>query len=98
MLKWDPAILDHLETTTVEVAGETVPVLSHGSPLWHVVRLMGEQTLLALDELGYVRTNGLGQTQGYRIKDLAVTPDGHYAIIHLDVTNRATLPPGSVHA
>jgi energy-coupling factor transporter ATP-binding protein EcfA2 len=87
MLKWDPAILDHLETTTVEVDGETVPVLSHGSPLWHVVRLMGEQTLLALDELGYVRTNGLGQTQGYRIKDLAVTPDGHYAIIHLDVTN-----------
>lgn len=95
MLKWDPAILDNLETTTVEVDGETLPVLSHGSPLWHLVRLMGEQTLLALDELGYVRTNGLGQTQGYRIKDLAVTPDGRYAIIHLDVTNLQLYHPAA---
>ena len=87
MPKWDPAMLDNMETTTVDLDGELQAVLSHGSSLWHLVRLMGEQTLLALDELGYVRTNGLGQTQGYRIKDLAVTPDGRYAIIHLDVTN-----------
>jgi DNA segregation ATPase FtsK/SpoIIIE-like protein len=87
MLTWDPKILENMETTTAKIGGESVPILSHGSPLWHVVRLMAEQTLLALDELGYVRTNGLGQTQGYRIKDLAVTPDGRYAIIHLDVTN-----------
>jgi DNA segregation ATPase FtsK/SpoIIIE-like protein len=87
MPKWDPTLLEEMETTTVELDGETVPVLSHGSPLWHVIRLMGEQTLRALDELGYVRTNGLGQTQGYRIKQLGVTPDGHYAVIHLDVTN-----------
>ena len=88
-------MLDNLETTTVEIDGEPVPILAHGSTLWHVVRLMGEQTLLALDELGYVRTNGLGQTQGYRIKDLAVTPDGHYAIIHLDVTNLQLYHPAA---
>lgn len=86
-MPWDASILDDMETTTVELDGETIPILSHGSTLWNIVRLMGEQTLHALDELGYVRTNGLGQPQGYRIKDLAVSPDGHYAIIHLDVTN-----------
>ena len=95
MPNWDPAILDNLETTTVELDGETIPVLSHGSTLWHVIRLMGEQTLRALDELGYVRTNGLGQTQGYRIKQLGVTPDGHYAIIHLDVTNLQLYHPAA---
>ena len=95
MPKWDPALLEEMETTTVELDGETVPVLSHGSPLWHVIRLMGEQTLRALDELGYVRTNGLGQTQGYRIKQLGVTPDGHYAVIHLDVTNLQLYHPAA---
>ena len=95
MPKWDVALLENLETTTVELNGETIPILSHGSPLWHVVRLMGEQTLHALDELGYVRTNGLGQTQGYRIKDLAVTPDAHYALIHLDVTNLQLYHPAA---
>lgn len=45
--------------------------------------------------MGYVRTNGLGQTQGYRIKELAVTPDAHYALIHLDVTNLQLYHPAA---
>jgi DNA segregation ATPase FtsK/SpoIIIE-like protein len=95
MPQWDPAMLDNLEMTTVEVDGEPIPILSHGSTLWHVVRIMGEQTLHALDELDFVRTNGLGQTQGYRIKDLAITPDGHYALIHLDVTSLQLYHPAA---
>ena len=84
-----------VETTQERQGERVVTALRRGSPLWHVARAVGEQTLLALDELGYVRTDALGRVQGFRVKELAVTPDGARAVVHLDVTSVRLFEPGA---
>jgi hypothetical protein len=63
---------------------KTIKTQRPGTPLWHTAHAIGEQVLLALDELGHAPTDGIGG--GFTIKELAVTPDGKRLVIHLNVT------------
>lgn len=76
-----------VEARTVNTTGGAVTELVPGTPLWHVVQAIGEQVVQALDDLGFVRTDGFGQTHGFNIKDLAITADGARVVIQLDVTS-----------
>lgn len=64
---------------------KTIQTQRPGTPLWHTAHAIGEQVLLALDELGHApTTDGMGG--GFTIKELAVTPDGKRLVVHLNVT------------
>jgi len=82
-----PVDFNQVHTRSLRMDGRQVTVLEPGIPLWHLVHSVGEQVLIALDDLGFIRTGPLGQLHGFRIKELAVSPDGALALIHLDVTS-----------
>ena len=71
----------------LQMNGHSVTVLKTGIPLWHLVHSLGEQVIIALDDLGFVRTGSLGRLHGFRVKELAVSPDGALAVVHLNVTS-----------
>ncbi len=74
-------------TEQLRVDGQPLTILKTGIPLWHLVHSLGEQVLIALDDLGFIRTGPLGRLHGFRVKELAITPDGTRAVVHLDVTS-----------
>ncbi|HEY68820.1 MAG TPA: hypothetical protein G4N97_11190 [Thermoflexia bacterium] len=84
-----------VQAHTERVDGREVPVLVRGTPLWHLVISLGEQVLVALDDLGFVRTGPDGRPVGFRIKELAVSRDGRYVVIHLDVTSVRLYQPAA---
>ncbi|MGD9100765.1 MAG: FtsK/SpoIIIE domain-containing protein, partial [Anaerolineae bacterium] len=82
--------------TTQERRGEgAITTLRRDTPLWFVVRSLGEQVVMALDDLGYVRADPLGRRHGFKVKELAVTPDGRLAVVHLDVTSMRVFEPAA---
>jgi len=75
MPTWTPEMLA-VDQHTIHRGTELTHVLRQGVPLWHIVHGIGEQVLVALDELGHT---------GFKVKRAAVTEDGRYCLIHLDV-------------
>src|SRR5512145_374710 len=85
-----------LEKQTVRTAqGQPRTILKSGCTLWHVSQILGQQTVLALDELGFVRTDALGQTHGFKVRDLGVSPEADRVLVHLDVTDHQLFSPQS---
>lgn len=82
-----------VETRTVEVRGQRITELVPGSSLHLVVHNIAEQTLVALDELGFGRQTPLGDYEGFTIKDLAVDPAGRLVMVQLDVANTHLYDP-----
>ena len=80
-----------VEPRTITVQGMSQQVLLHGSTLDIVVRMLGAQAILALRELGYTVAGAWGTPAGFNVKELAVTPDGRRAVIHLSTLRRTLL-------
>lgn len=75
MPTWTPEMLA-VDKHTIHRGTEPTHVLRQGVPLWHIVHGIGEQVLVALDELGHT---------GFKVKRAAITENGRYCLIHLDV-------------
>ncbi len=76
-----------LKTCPATLHGRQIRVVERGTFHWELVQAIGEQVLEALNDLGFVRTDGLGETRGFNLSELAISPDGRYVVVQLDVSS-----------